>query len=200
MASTRMLVVRHGQSVWNAEGRWQGHADPPLSALGVLQAKSAAAALGALDAIVASDLTRAIQTAGTIAGELGFGPVETDARLREVDAGEWTGLTRDEIEVAWPGFLAEHRRPPAFESWEHVAGRAAQALRDLARRHPGGEVLVVSHSGVVRSLERHLAVAGPILANLAGTWFEVDGEAISVGERVLLVDEHDVHVTKPRQL
>jgi broad specificity phosphatase PhoE len=195
-----MLVVRHGQSVWNAEGRWQGHADPPLSALGVLQAKSAAAALGSLDAIVASDLARAVETARTIAGELGLGPVATDARLREVDAGEWTGLTRDEIEVAWPGFLTAGHRPPAFEPWAHVAERAAEALHRIGRLHPGGQVLVVSHSGVVRSLERHLAKAGPILPNLGGTWFDVDGEVITVGERVLLVDEHDVQVTTPRQL
>jgi uncharacterized phosphatase len=198
--STRVLVVRHGQSVWNADGRWQGHADPPLSALGTLQAKVAASSLGSVDAIVASDLARAVDTARIIAGQLGVGPVDVDPRLREVDAGEWTGLTRDEIEAAWPGWLAEGHRPPAFEHWEHVAVRVVHALHDLAARHPGGDVLVVSHSGVIRSVERHLAGAGPMVPNLGGTWFDVGDGTVTVGDRVLLIDADRVEVTTPRQL
>src|SRR5687767_11323336 len=95
---TRVLLVRHGQSEWNATGRWQGQADPPLTDLGRRQARSAAAALGTVDAVFASDLQRASETALIIAGELGVGPVVVDPDLRERDAGEWSGLTRVEIE------------------------------------------------------------------------------------------------------
>src|SRR3954465_8515375 len=97
MVTTRVLMVRHGQSTWNALGRWQGQADPPLSDLGRDQARAAARALGAMDAVFAPDLHRATETAHIIATDLGIGPVLIDERLRERDAGEWSGLTRDEI-------------------------------------------------------------------------------------------------------
>src|ERR671917_2105987 len=103
--TTRVLLVRHGQSEWNAVGRWQGQADPPLSDVGRQQARSAARSLGALDAIFASDLQRATETAMIIAAELGVGPVVVDPDLRERDAGEWSGLTRAEIEERYPGYL-----------------------------------------------------------------------------------------------
>src|SRR3546814_3323938 len=102
---TRVLLVRHGQSEWNATGRWQGQADPPLTDLGRAQAHHAARSLGVVDAIVASDLQRAADTALIISGELGVGPVVLDEGLRERDAGEWSGLTRAEIERDWPGYL-----------------------------------------------------------------------------------------------
>jgi len=100
---TRMLLARHGQSEWNALGRWQGQADPPLSELGRQQARAAADRLGTVDAIVSSDLERALATAAIIAEVLGVGPVLVEPRLRERSAGEWSGLTRDEIEADWPG-------------------------------------------------------------------------------------------------
>jgi probable phosphoglycerate mutase len=96
-AVTRLLMVRHGQSTWNADGRWQGHADAPLSVLGEAQAAAAAEAIGDIDVVVASDLARARRTAEIIADALGVGPALVDARLRERDAGAWTGLTRHEI-------------------------------------------------------------------------------------------------------
>jgi broad specificity phosphatase PhoE len=197
---TRVLVIRHGQSVWNAEGRWQGHADPPLSALGIEQAMAASRAVGAVDAIVASDLGRARHTAELIAEAAGVGPVRLEPRLRETDAGEWTGLTRDDIERQYPGWLAEHRRPARFERWEHVAGRAAAALSELAGEWPGGEVLAVAHGGVIRALERSLDVLGALVPNLSGRWFAVDGASIQPGERVLLLDPHESTVTTPHQL
>jgi broad specificity phosphatase PhoE len=196
---TTFLVVRHGQSVWNADGRWQGHADPPLSALGTMQAKHAAEALGAVSGIVASDLHRARETAAIIGGHLGVGPVLVDARLREADAGEWTGLTRAEIEAAFPGWLSEGRRPPSFEHWQVVAVRAEQALLALAEQYPGEHMLVVSHSGVIRSLERHLGRIDSIVPNLGGTTFLVDDGQVALGERILLIDHDRVTVTAPRQ-
>ena len=90
--TTRILLVRHGESAWNAIGRWQGWADPELSDLGRQQALEAAAAVGAVDAIVASDLQRAMQTALIISEAIGVGPVQVEAGLRERDVGDWTGL------------------------------------------------------------------------------------------------------------
>jgi probable phosphoglycerate mutase len=114
MDVTDLLVVRHGQSEWNAIGRWQGHADPPLSELGRRQAYVASAAIGAVDGIVSSDLLRAAETAAIIAQQLGVGPVVVDQRLRERDVGQWTGLTRVEIDKGWPGWLEQARQPEGF--------------------------------------------------------------------------------------
>ena len=107
----RLLVVRHGQSEWNAVGRWQGRADPPLTMEGRRQAAAAARALGTFDGVVSSPLQRAAETAAIIAEHLGIGPVLTDPDLMERDAGEWQGLTRGQIEMEWPGYLEEGKRP-----------------------------------------------------------------------------------------
>lgn len=195
MRATRVLLLRHGQSTWNAKGRWQGQADPPLSGLGRVQAAAAANALGALDAVVSSDLHRAAETAAVIAGALGIGPVLADERLRERDAGDWTGLTRAEIETGWPGFLAGDRRPPGWEPGPIVAARALTALFELHARMPGADVVVVTHSGVIRSVEEHLGGAQHFHLNLGGAWFEIDGEDVRGGERVTLIDHDAVAAT-----
>src|SRR5262245_52591754 len=139
--ATRVLVVRHGQSTWNAHGRWQGHADPPLSHFGRAQARAAAQAVGPVDAVIASDLDRAVESATIIAGELGFDGVTVEERFRERDAGEWTGKTRHEIELEWPGYLEHGRFPPNFESRRHVQERVSAALADLHRNLPGRSLL-----------------------------------------------------------
>lgn len=182
------LVVRHGESEWNALGRWQGHADPPLSELGVEQARLAARSLGGFDAIASSDLQRAAVTAELLAAELGIGPVHVDPRLRETHAGEWQGLTHAEIEQQWPGFLEAGDRPPGFEQPEQTAERAWRALCDLARRCPGGTALVVSHSGTIRSLRRMAGVPMSRMPNLAGTWLHLRQGALVVGDEVHLLE------------
>ncbi len=202
-APTRVLLLRHGQSAWNAEGRWQGHADPPLSPLGEAQARTATEAVRALahqpiEAIVASDLLRARATAELLAAGLGLGPVEVDSRLRERDAGEWTGLTRGEIEQQWPGFLDGGRRPPRFELDDAIIERVLAALTDLHRRHPGGHVVAVAHGGVVRALERRLGIDDGLVANLAGRAVELHEQAIIPGDRVVLVPPEQL--TAPQQL
>src|SRR6187551_2407785 len=116
-AMSRILLVRHGQSTWNADGRWQGQADPPLSELGIAQAEAAARVLDGVGTIWSSDLERAHHTASILAAALGLAVVP-DARLREREAGEWTGLTRAEIDEQYPGAIAERRRPPGFEADE----------------------------------------------------------------------------------
>jgi len=189
---TRMLLVRHGQSEWNALGRWQGQADPPLSDLGVQQAFTASQRLGTVDVIVSSDLERAMHTAQIISGQLGVGPVVVEPRLRERHAGEWSGLTRAEIDERWPGYLDEHRRPPGYEPDEELLARTVEALHDIEREYRGGEVLVVAHGGVVYALEKEHGLDFERLANLGARWLTHDGERIRLGERIILVDDDDI--------
>ena len=203
-----VLLVRHGQTTWNAEGRWQGWADSPLSDLGHRQAKAAAGAIGAIDAIAASDLSRAMDTAATIAGELGVGPVVVEPDLRERSVGEFSGLTREEISVRWPemaevfaGRVRDHPmllQPPGGESPEEVVARAVPALLRVAAL--GETVVAVSHGGLIGALERHLGAEHVRIPNLGARWFHVDGGQIEVGERMVLIDEHQVHVTRPPEV
>jgi probable phosphoglycerate mutase len=195
---TRVLLARHGQSAWNAEGRWQGHADPPLSPLGVRQAESAAATVGQVAAVITSDLQRARATAELIAEQIGADPVLVDARLRERDAGEWTGLTRAEIEREWPGYLDAGRRPPGFELDEAILGRVLDAMADLHAAHPGERVLAVAHGGVIRALERQFGVDDGLVPNLGGRIVDVHQHWLTAGDRFVLVG-HD-ELTAPQQL
>ena len=187
----RILTVRHGESEWNAIGRWQGQEDPPLTDAGMLQAVAAADVLGTFDAVWASTLQRAAYTAAIIAEALGIGPVQLDADLMENAFGPWQGLTIAEIEAGWPGYLAEHRRPPEAEQPEQVIERGLRALRRIAGEHPGGEVLVVTHGGMMRTLRRALAGNDDQMrfTNLGGCWFHVypDGRVVA-GEPVHLID------------
>lgn len=196
---TRLLLVRHGESTWNADGRWQGQADPDLSARGIRQAREAARRVDGVAAVWTSDLGRARQTAGLLAGPHGL-PVRVESRLRERDAGEWQGHTRDEIEARWPGYLTTGRRPPGYEDDASVLARALAALADVAAVHAGESVLVVTHGGVVRTLERHLGDDRPaLLPNLGGRVILASGEGrLALGERVLLL--HDTIITAPQQI
>ncbi|HEX2578345.1 MAG TPA: histidine phosphatase family protein, partial [Aquihabitans sp.] len=156
---TRILLVRHGESVWNADGRWQGQADPPLTDRGRQQAVDACRAIGTIDAIVTSDLERATDTGAVMARVLGVDHVATEPRLRERDAGPLSGLTRPEIHATYPGLLADdpagfrpgpdgHPRWP--EGWEADADlweRVQVALLAIGRLVPDGDVLAVTHGG-----------------------------------------------------
>ena len=204
--------MRHGQSEWNAVGKWQGQADPPLSDLGRAQARSAGHSLGALDAIFASDLQRASETALIISEALGVGPVVIDPDLRERDAGEWSGLTRDEIHERFPGYLPDDRhrafapdggepkRPPGWEADASLRERVLRALFRIHEAVPEGDVLVVTHGGVIYVLEDHLGEPFDRLANGAGRWIEIDGDTLRLGERVLLVNDDGTAITVPNQL
>lgn len=185
-----MLVVRHGQSEWNAQGRWQGQENPPLTELGHHQARTAAAAVGAVDAIVASPLERAATTAHLIAEQIGIGPVVVVEELMERHAGEWQGLTRDEIDERFPGYLEAGVRPPGWEDDDDFEARVFSGLDRVADEHPDGMVLVVAHAGVVYGIERAMSQDWERLANLGGRWVERDASGWSLGERVhLLIDE-----------
>lgn len=206
----RLLLVRHGESTWNARGRWQGWADPPLSDLGRAQAEAAAPAAAPIDAVVSSDLQRALGTAELMAAVLEVEEVDVEPDLRERDVGDYTGLTRAEIEERWPGSLSQGNasiardpRDPRFgESIEQLAARVDAALARLAARYAGQRVLVVTHGGVVRNLERSFGIEPDPLPNLAGREVVVDPEsgAVELGDRVLLLSPEDVPVTVPKQL
>ncbi|HTN78838.1 MAG TPA: histidine phosphatase family protein [Acidimicrobiales bacterium] len=195
-APTTMLVVRHGQTTWNAEKRWQGRANSPLSALGIAQAQSAARVLEPVDLVVTSTLSRARDT-GAIIGDAVGAPVTAAEDLVERDVGAWTGLTFDEIEAGWPGALAKGEHPEGWEPDEAVAARALAALRRIATEHPGARVLVVTHGGLIRSVERVLGIESPYLANLGGLRVTIDGDDVVVDDRVEIIDHDAVAATVP---
>jgi len=154
---TTFLIARHGETDWNRERRWQGHADPPLNEVGRAQARALASRLAAdpPDAIYASDLVRARETAELVGRHLGL-EVALDARLREVDVGEWSGLTTREIERLYPDGLAERRLGGTGwahgESYDAMGARVVQALGGIAAANPDGRVLVVTHGGPMCSI------------------------------------------------
>ena len=175
---SRILLVRHGQSEWNAESRWQGLADIPLSELGRAQA--------------ASTLQRASETAAIISEELGIGPVIAMPSLVERDAGEWSGLTRMDIERDWPGYLAANERPPGYEDDHTFRTRVINGLTEVARMLPdsSGEALVVAHGGLIYMLEDLTNQRAGRIRNLGAVWLEIaDNGTIDVGERVALIDD-----------
>jgi broad specificity phosphatase PhoE len=151
---TTLLLVRHGETDWNRDGRWQGHSDTHLNDAGREQARQVAADLGHVDVIYASDLTRARETAEIIAADLGL-DVRTDARLRERSFGAWEGLSMPEIEEQFGDALARWRLgdgPGAddAEPFEAFAERVREFVEEVLARHPDEAVLVVSHGGSIR--------------------------------------------------
>ena len=195
---TRLLLIRHGQSTWNAAGRWQGQADPPLTEVGRRQAWEACTAIGAVDAVFSSTLERARTTAEIVSDTIGVGPVVSLEGLVERHAGEWQGLTRDEIEMQYPGFLAENRRPPGWECDQSLRDRAIDALHRIAVAVGHGDAVVVTHGGLIYALEGHLGRPFERLANLGARWLEIDGDEVVLGDRVDLLGGLDV--TSPDQI
>jgi probable phosphoglycerate mutase len=183
-AVARVLLVRHGESTWNSDLRWQGQADPPLSEVGRRQAH-AVGALPAIATVWSSDLRRARGTAEVLAGT--GKTVRLDARLRERHVGSWTGLTRDEIERRYPGWLADGRRPAGWEDDEIVRARAWPALRAAAAAAGSGRAIVVSHGGLIRAVVAALGATPWPVPHLGGVWLVGDGERLDLGERVALL-------------
>ena len=149
---TEIWIVRHGQTDWNVEGRYQGQADRPLNAVGLAQAQQAAEQLRGRNfaAVYSSDLQRARVTAEIIAGQLGL-LVQVDRRLREVNQGAWEGMLTADIEQRYADAWAErradrlHAAPPGGESLAQVAARVLDGVSDMAQRHPEQRILIVSH-------------------------------------------------------
>jgi broad specificity phosphatase PhoE len=158
-----IYLVRHGQTVFNAEVRFQGHVDSPLTALGAAQARQVGACLAEIVGrapglqMVASPLGRTQRTAGLIAEAIGYGaPIRLDARIAEVSMGSWDGMTELEIDAAFPG-ARENLSPldwwlhaPGGETYEGFSSRLAEWLAE-AIQEPG-PLIAVSHGGASRVL------------------------------------------------
>jgi broad specificity phosphatase PhoE len=155
----RFVLIRHGQTPWNAASRWQGHSDPPLSELGREQAAQLASELAGepIDAIIASDLQRAFETATILGNALDLQPTR-DPRLRELDVGRWGGQTRDQIRRHERALLehfdtgAPDARAPGGETRRELATRVHAAVADIATHTTATCIALVVHSGVVRAL------------------------------------------------
>jgi probable phosphoglycerate mutase len=173
MIQTRFILVRHGETTWNLEGRRQGQSDSPLTARGLAQARAIADRLAAAparaDALYSSDLPRAWRTAAEISAACGL-PVLGDERLREKSFGVIEGLTQAEVAARHPQVAARLAEkspdylPPDGESLAAAQQRGIHALADLARRHAGGRVIVVSHGALLSLFLRHvlgLSLAAP---------------------------------------
>lgn len=196
----RVLLIRHGQSEWNALGRWQGQADPPLTALGEQQAKSAVAALSefGIESMATSALERANRTGALIAEGLGLPEPLVDVRLNERSAGEWSGLTKAEIEEAWPGYLANRDRPPNYEADEVLLPRITEGITEVALGLAGQTSAIVAHGGVIYMLESSRGRPFERISNLGSLWLEVTEEQIVLRERVELIS--DSEATVPDQI
>lgn len=160
-----LYLVRHGQTDWNADGRLQGHSDRPLDTVGRIQASAVASRLStvSLDAIYASDLSRAQTTARAIALYHNL-PVTTDIRLREVGYGRWEGRRMSDLAQQYPEAVAGWRAdpptyfPPGAERPEDVQARVAGFVEDMRALPDDQQVLVVAHGGSLRML---LSIVSP---------------------------------------
>lgn len=149
---THLYLIRHGQTDWNIEGRWQGHADVPLNKRGREQAAQIARSLAnvGIRAIYSSDLTRAGDTAEALSTTTGL-PVLYDKRLREIHQGEWQGLLVSEIQARYGDQFKRRREnpftvaPPGGETVLQVRERVVSAIEDIVKKHPHERVAVVSH-------------------------------------------------------
>ncbi len=161
---TTVLLVRHGQTECNLNGRWQGHADIPLDETGRGQAGAIARRLAeqtewTIDAMYASDLERAKETAVIIGNAIGHTPI-LDPIWRERDLGDFSGLTRVQIREKYPDVLAAEKRGlglnlPDGEVEDDFWNRGAKAIANVTAKHAGKTILVVSHGGIL-----HVTVAG----------------------------------------
>jgi broad specificity phosphatase PhoE len=163
----RLLLIRHGESTWNREHRIQGQLDPPLSEEGHSQALRLARRLAGrkLEALYASDLTRAMETAAPIAEATGL-PVQPMRELREIFLGEWEGLYNAELVERYPQQWARWTEEP---SWDLIPGgegaaafesRVESALEIIFAQHPRGDTVVVTHGGVIQ-IALHRVVGRP---------------------------------------
>ncbi len=162
MSETRIILVRHGETMWNREGRIQGyHANSPLSDTGHAQARAVAERLAAegVDALYSSDSGRTLQTSEPIGAATGLA-INRDTGVRERNYGIFEGHTFAEVEKVFPEEFEKYRaRDPHFaieggESAIQFRDRIVAAFSDIARRHPGGRPVVVTHGGVIGSLYR----------------------------------------------
>jgi probable phosphoglycerate mutase len=167
MQSTTLCLVRHGETAWNAEGRVQGQLDIPLNTTGLAQARAVASVLKneSFASIYSSDLIRTQQTAQPVA-DLQKKKIRLDKNLRERDYGAFQGMTYTEASMRIPeGYARFKAKDPAYdfgsgESLSRFNERALACIRDLAEKHSGENLLVVTHGGVLEMVYRHATGRG----------------------------------------
>lgn len=155
MNKTRIILVRHGETTWNKEGRYQGQVDTPLSELGLTQGAKLAAALSTIkiDKFYSSHLFRAKETA-RLCATFHNQNVILDERLQEISHGKWEGLLSDDVAQTYPQELKDWQNNPAKvvmpegESLDMVAIRSMVALEEIAQTNLGKTVLVAAHDAV----------------------------------------------------
>lgn len=155
----RIFLIRHGETLWNSEMKFQGHVDVPLSEKGVEQAGALAGRLASqkISAVYSSDLGRAVETARRIADPRGLEVITLPA-LREMSFGVWEGLTFKEIKEKYGDVIQRWwanpmgMAVPGGEGLSDLAARAVPAVREIVGRHMGDQVAVVCHGGPVRCL------------------------------------------------
>jgi probable phosphoglycerate mutase len=194
MASKLIFLARHGETDWNAQGRWQGHTDIPLNDRGREQARAVAATLrdSGLGGLASSDLSRAYETARIVGHELGLKVDYVDAGLRERSLGPFEGLTRAECEErhaeAWRAWIEEQKPPANGEDADTVAARILAAIGRAAERlaRHGAPALLVTHGGALRQAVRAAtgSLPGPV-ANCSIWRFEWAGRVVHA-EQVIL--------------
>lgn len=183
-AMMELCLIRHGETDWNTMARIQGRTDIPLNETGRTQAyatarmlaEEAGARAGAWDAIWASPLSRALDTAGVIADYLGMEPVHTDPDLQERDFGDAEGMSR-EMRIKRYGTA----QIPRSESWDQVRDRGMAVMERMRHEYPRGRVLVVTHGGVINAVMGYISngEVGPgktMIVNASANLLVWDGE------------------------
>ena len=189
---TTILLARHGETDWNRDGRFQGHADPPLNDTGRAQAVELVDSLASeeLAAVYSSPLRRAFETAQIVAAAHGLEPVAVEG-LREVDVGSWQGLTRAEVENRFPEqytrWLDHGQGWEDGETYEEMGERVVATLFELAAAHDADRILAVTHGGPIRAAfafadgtsHAEARRRGPTIANVFLGEFILDDSRLS---------------------
>jgi len=189
---TSLYLIRHGQTDWNIERRWQGQSDVPLNATGRQQAARLATELVTVNfsAIYSSDLSRAYETALALS-RLNRLPIQREPRLREIHQGEWQGLREIDIQARYGNAFQErkqqplHIAPPGGETVAQVRDRVVSAVNDICIMHPDERVALVSHGFALALIQVHFSQMPIetawqiILANAEWRELEIDGSTIN---------------------
>lgn len=197
---TRLVLIRHGETDWNREGRYQGHTDVPLNATGRVQAAALAESQRGtpIDAIYTSDLQRARQTAETLA-EVTGAPLFPDRRLREIAQGDWEGRLFADIERTHPDLLARRRREPRLtrppgegENVRDVWARLRPLIAEIHSRYAGSRVALVSHGAALAVLKVHV-----LHLPIESVWDHIPGHVTA--DEISLGPEWDTPAGEPGQ-
>lgn len=156
---TKLILIRHGRTLWNSSGKFQGQSDVQLSPEGIKQAQKLAEnfPVNHIDKVYSSNLQRAFATGAIIAQKFNV-PIEADNRLCEISFGDWEGMTYDEIHQQWPHEIEtmfsspDSLTMPHGESFFDVQQRGIKALWDIVDKHPDETIVITAHGGILRTL------------------------------------------------